>query len=60
MTRRIFLFVLTNILVLTTITLVVQVLGLQPYLSERGIQYIPLAVFCLVWGFGGAFVYINI
>ncbi|TVQ78270.1 MAG: protease HtpX [Bradymonadales bacterium] len=56
MFRRIFLFVLTNILVLTTITLVMSVFGLRPYLSDYGIDYISLAVFCLLWGFGGAFI----
>lgn len=56
MIRRVFLFVLTNILVLTTISIVIQLLGIQPYLSDRGIDYMALAVFCLIWGFGGAFV----
>jgi heat shock protein HtpX len=54
MTKRIFLLVLVNILVMTTITLVLGLLGAGHYLPRGGLQ--GLAVFCLVWGFGGAFI----
>ena len=54
MTKRIFLLVLVNILVMTTITLVLALLGAGHYLPQGRLA--NLAVFCLVWGFGGAFI----
>lgn len=56
MFKRIFLFVLTNILVIVTISIVTSLLGVNQYLTARGINYIALLGFCLVWGFGGAFI----
>lgn len=56
MAKRIVLFVLTNILILVSISIVLKVLGVEPYLTAKGIDYQSLAVFCLVWGFGGAFI----
>lgn len=54
--RRIFFFFLVNILVMVTITTVMSVLGVGNYLNAQGINYEMLAVFCLIWGFGGAFI----
>jgi heat shock protein HtpX len=54
--RRISLFVVVNILVVLTISIVLNVLGVRPYLTQRGIDYYSLMIFCLVWGFGGAFI----
>jgi heat shock protein HtpX len=54
MFKRIFLFVLTNILVLTTISAVMAVLGVGPYLTAAGIDYTALMIFCLIWGFVGS------
>lgn len=54
--KRIFIFVLVNILIVTTISIVTSVLGLQPYLQGYGLNYSSLAVFCLIWGFGGALI----
>ncbi len=54
--KRIFFFVLTNILIIVTISIVTQLLGLQPYLRATGIDITSLAIFCLIWGFGGAFI----
>jgi heat shock protein HtpX len=56
MFKRIALFALTNILVIVTISIVLRVLGIQPYLTAQGIQYGSLFAFCLVWGMGGAFI----
>lgn len=60
MAKRVLLFVTVNILVVLTLSIVMQVLGVQPYLSARGINYQSLAVFCLVWGMGGAFISLGI
>jgi heat shock protein HtpX len=54
--KRIFLFLITNILIVTSISLVLNLLGVQPYLTKKGIDFGSLIVFCLIWGFGGAFI----
>jgi heat shock protein HtpX len=56
MAKRIVLFLLTNILVVVTISILLNVLGVRPYLTARGIDYRALLAFCFVWGMGGAFV----
>lgn len=56
MFKRIFLFVLTNILVVAMISIVTSVLGLGPYMTQYGIDYQSLAVFCTIWGMGGSFI----
>jgi len=56
MVKRIFLFVLTNILVMLTISLIVYFLGIQPYLTRSGLDLGALAAFSLVYGFVGAFI----
>lgn len=54
--KRIFLFLAVNILVMFTISLILNILGVQPYLTARGINYQSLLAFCLIWGMGGAFI----
>lgn len=54
--KRVFLFVVVNILIVITISLVLSLLGVRPYLSARGIDLKALAIFCLIWGMGGAFI----
>ncbi len=56
MFKRIGLFLLTNILIMTTISIVLNVLGVNHYLTAVGINYGQLMIYCLVWGFGGAFI----
>ncbi len=56
MFKRIFLFVITNLLIIITLEIVLSVLGVQPYLTHSGLNYDSLMVFCLVWGMGGAFI----
>ena len=56
MFKRIGLFLLVNILILVTITTITSLLGVNHYLSDKGIDYQSLMIFCLVWGFGGAFI----
>jgi heat shock protein HtpX len=53
--KRIFLFIVVNLLVMTMITLITN-LFMKPYLSAHGINYTSLMVFCLIWGMGGAFI----
>src|SRR3990172_7868148 len=54
--KRIVLFLAVNVLVLITISILLSVLGVRPYLTAYGIDYTQLALFCLVWGMGGAFI----
>ena len=56
MVRRVLLFIAVNFLVMITISVILNVLGIRPYLTENGIDYESLLAFCLVWGMGGAFI----
>ena len=56
MLKRIFLFIVVNILVLLTINITLQIFGINGYLTERGIDYQALLVFCGIVGFSGAFI----
>lgn len=47
---------IVNLLIVVTISIVISLLGIRPYLSASGIDYTQLLAFCLVWGMGGAFI----
>lgn len=54
--KRVSVFLLVNILVVTVLSIVLSVLNIGPYFSRSGISYSALMVFCLVWGMGGALI----
>jgi heat shock protein HtpX len=54
MFKRIALFMVVNLLVILTLSVVLAVLGVRPYLAQHGIAYEALLAFCAVFGFGGA------
>lgn len=54
--KRIGLFLAVNLLVILTISTILNVLGVKPYLTAKGIDYQALLVFSLIWGMGGAFI----
>lgn len=54
--KRIFLFLAVNLLVVLTISFLLNLLGVRPYLTAHGLDYQSLMIFCLIWGMGGAFV----
>lgn len=56
MIKRILLFLLTNILVVTTLSIVSNLLGLHGYLTSYGIDYEALAAICLLWGMGASII----
>jgi heat shock protein HtpX len=56
MGKRIFLFIVTNIAIVLTLSIVLSLLGVGDYVREGGIDLGSLAVFCLIWGMGGAFI----
>jgi len=56
MMKRIGLLVLTNIAIIFVLSIVLQLLGVQPYLQKQGINYQALLIFAAIFGFGGAFI----
>ncbi|MDF2550434.1 MAG: Heat shock protein [Chlamydiales bacterium] len=54
--KRIGLFLAINALIVLTLSLVLNLLNVQPYLTKSGIDYRQLIAFCLVWGMGGALI----
>ncbi|MFZ3231413.1 MAG: protease HtpX [Pseudobdellovibrio sp.] len=56
MFKRIGLFIAVNALVIVTLSIVLNVLGVKPYITAYGLDYQSLMMFCLVWGMGGAFI----
>src|SRR5579864_3712597 len=54
--KRIFLFLVVNILIVTTISIILSLLNVKPFLNAHGLDYNSLMIFCLIWGFGGAFI----
>jgi heat shock protein HtpX len=54
--KRIFVFLAINLLIVTTISIVLSVLNVQPYLTAKGLDMTQLVVFCFIWGMGGAFI----
>jgi heat shock protein HtpX len=54
MFKRIFLFMLTNVLVMVSVSIVLSVLGVNGYMTASGLNYSSLMIFCLVWGFVGS------
>jgi heat shock protein HtpX len=56
MGKRIFLFIATNIAIVLTLSIVAAVLGVGSGIGPEGLNLQTLAVFCLFWGMGGAFI----
>lgn len=54
--KRIVLFMSVNILIVVTLSVTLSLLGITPYLNQKGLDLQQLMLFCLVWGFGGAFI----
>ncbi|MFA5204996.1 MAG: protease HtpX [Lentisphaeria bacterium] len=60
MAKRILLFVVTNLLIMATLSIALTLLSftpLGPVLARAsGAHLVPLALFCLIWGMAGAFI----
>ncbi len=54
--KRIALFLATNLAIMLVLSLSVRLLGVDQYLTAKGINYGMLLVFAAVMGFGGAFI----
>ncbi|MDE3055345.1 MAG: protease HtpX [Verrucomicrobiota bacterium] len=58
--KRIFLFLAINFLVVLMVTLVLDLLHVKPFLTAYGLNLRSLAIFCFVWGMGGALVSLSL
>ena len=56
MGKRIFLFIVTNLAVVLTLTIILSVLGVGRHVGPGGLNIGALATFCFIWGMGGAFI----
>ena len=57
MAKRILLFVVTNLAIMVTLSVVLSLLGVAGYIRpDGGINHSALMAFALVWGMGGAFI----
>ena len=56
MFKRIFLFLAVNCLVILTISAVLSLLNVKPYLTSHGLDLQALLIFCLIWGMVGALI----
>ncbi len=54
--KRIGLFLLLNAIIMISLSVLASVLGLDRFLTAKGLNLQSLALFCLVWGMGGAFI----
>ncbi len=52
--KRFGLMIVMNLLVMVTISIILSVFNVQPYLSAAGINYTSLMIYCLLWGFMGS------
>ncbi|MEI8328915.1 MAG: protease HtpX [Chlamydiia bacterium] len=52
--KRIFLFLAINFLVVITVSSLLSLFNVRPYLNAYGMDYNSLMIFCLLWGMAGA------
>ncbi len=58
--RRVLLFLLVNFFVVITISLVLSIFQVRPYLNAYGLDYQALMIFCLIWGMAGALISLSL
>ena len=58
--KRIFLFFVINALVVVTLSIILNLFNVRPYLTAYGIDYKALMIFCLIWGMGGALISLSL
>ncbi len=54
--KRVVLFLIVNFLVVAFISFIAYFFNLQPFLMKNGLNLPTLAVFCFLWGMGGALI----
>jgi heat shock protein HtpX len=58
--QRVLLFLATNVAILIVLGTVLKILGVEPYLTQQGINYESLLIFAAVFGMGGAFISLSL
>ena len=56
MGKRIFLFILTNLAVVLTLSIILSIFGVGRYVGPGGLNIGALAIFSFIWGMGGALI----
>jgi len=54
--KRIVLFLATNLAIVLVLSFTMRILGVEPYLTENGLNLGSLLIFAAVMGFGGSFI----
>lgn len=54
--KRIAFFMMINLLVILTVTFVMNLFNVAPYIQQYGLDYQSLAIFCGIWGMVGSFI----
>lgn len=54
--KRISLFFIINVIIIFTLSLIISILNLKPYITYYGLNYTSLLIFCSIWGMGGAII----
>jgi heat shock protein HtpX len=60
MVKRIFLFLVINLCVVITLSLILNLFNVRPFLTAYGLDMRQLLIFCLVWGMGGALISLSL
>jgi len=60
MAKRVVLFLITNIAIVLTLSIILNVLGVGRYIGPNGLDLGSLAAFCFLWGMGGSFISLQI
>lgn len=55
MFKRWGLFLLTNLAIMLMINIILSVFNVQPYITQYGLDYSSLMIYCAIWGFVGSF-----
>lgn len=58
--KRIVLFLAVNFLVVITLSIILNIFHLQPFLQNYGLNIPSLLIFCMVWGMGGALISLSL
>jgi heat shock protein HtpX len=54
--RKIIYFLITNLAILLVLGTVIKILGIEPYLTQQGLNYKSLLIFAAIFGMGGSFI----
>jgi heat shock protein HtpX len=60
MAKRVGLFLVTNIAIVLTVSLILNFLGVGRYVGPQGLDIRSLAIFCFVWGMAGSMISLQI